>query len=268
MTKIAIAGLGWLGLNLAVHLQQAGYAVKGSVTNRKKQNLYTKNGLPTFQIVLNEDGIQGNASSLLDEAPILVILIPPGLRRNTGHNYALKMLHFVNALEKSDVKKVILVSSTSVYGDQQGCVTELDLPTPTTNSGKQLLEVEQLFVSGIGFTTTIVRFGGLFGGTRNPVKYLAGRKELSNGDAPVNLIHREDCIAILMAIIEQDAFGYIINGVAPEHPSKKSYYSNQAKKLGLEPPTYKKETESTFKQVDSVNLKNVLNYTFKVSLTA
>jgi len=86
----------------------------------------------------------------------------------------------------------------------------------------------------------------LYGGSRNPVRFLAGRKDLNNGTAPVNLIHREDCIGILKAIIGQDAFGYIFNAVIPQHPSKKEYYTKQAVTLGLEPPTYNTNIQEVY----------------------
>ena len=96
------------------------------------------------------------------------------------------------------------------------------------------------------------------------VRYLAGREGLNNGNAPVNLIHREDCIAILSEIIKQDAFGHIFNAVAPIHPSKKFYYTQKATELNLEPPSYSKEKENTvYKKVTSINLPNILGYTFK-----
>ena len=192
-------------------------------------------------------------------------MIPPGLRRGTGADYVLKMTHFLEAIEKAKVSKCILISSTSVYGDAQGKVTEADAPIPETEAGRQLLQVEQLFFTA-SFKTTIVRFGGLIGGSRQPVRYLAGRENLSNGKAPVNLIYREDCIGILTAILQQDGFGHIFNGVHPAHPAKEIYYPKVAAALGLEPPKYASEKTTTFKEVHSVNLLAILDYRFKKEL--
>ena len=129
-----------------------------------------------------------------------------------------------------------------------------------------MLQVEQLLFNAPNLKTTIVRFGGLYGGNRQPVRYLAGRTDLSNGNAPVNLIHRDDCIRILSEIIRQEAFGKIFNAVTPQHPSKREYYSNKAREIGLDPPKYSEEKQEIYKQVDSVNLERILNYKFKVSL--
>lgn len=266
--KITIAGLGWLGLPFAAQLKTLGYQVKGSVTDTAKAKRLTQNGIPAYPLVIAEDGVAGFPDTLLADTDVLGIMIPPGLRKNTGANYALRMAHFLHCIEATEIDKVILISSTSVYDDSQGKVTEKDIPQPQTNAGKQLHEVEQIFFNSSRFTCAVVRFGGLYGDTRNPVKFLAGRKNLSNGEAPVNLIHRKDCIGILLKIIKKDAFGHIFNAVAPEHPTKASYYTEQAKLLGVEPPSYTTAnmTNEIFKQVDSIHLSSILGYTFRETL--
>lgn len=264
--RITIAGLGWLGKAFAATLINVGYTVKGSVTDTNKAKELSEKGITAHPMVITEGGVTGKIDTLLSDTDVLVIMIPPGLRRNSGANYALKMAHFLHEIEKTSIRKVILVSSTSVYDDDQGHVTEKDIPKPQSNAGKQLYDVEQLFFNTPAFETTIVRFGGLFGGSRNPVKFLAGRTGLSNGDAPVNMIHREDCIGILVSIIQKNAFGHIFNAVSPQHPTKRDYYTAQAEKLDLTPPEYDKEGDTIFKKVDSTSVAEVLGYTFKVAL--
>ena len=264
--KITIAGLGWLGNAFASTLLSFGYTVKGSVTDTAKAQEVTRRGIAAYPIVLTETGVTGKIDTFLSDTDVLAIMIPPGLRRNTGANYALKMAHFLHEIENAAIKKVILISSTSVYDDAQGEVTEKDVPKPQSNAAKQLYDVEQIFFNTPAFETTIVRFGGLFGGSRNPVRFLAGRKGLSNGNAPVNMIHREDCIGILLSIIQKNAFGHIFNAVAPQHPTKREYYTAQAEKLGLTAPQYDEEGDVVFKKVDSTSVYDVLGYEFKVAL--
>ena len=264
---ISIAGMGWLGLALASHLKMLGYTIKGSVTSEEKAATLRKSGYHSISMVLTETGIIGPVDLLLANSDYLVIMVPPGLRRHSGSDFVLKMSYLLSAVEASEVKKVILVSSTSVYGDAQGHVTEKDVPRPETQAGKQLFQVEQLFFTSEKIEATIVRFGGLFGGSRQPVRYLAGRTDLSNGDAPVNLIHRADCIGILTEIIKQDAFGHIFNAVLSAHPKKREYYRSIAATMDLVPPEYSEgNSEEIYKQVDSINLDSVLNYKFKHKL--
>lgn len=264
---IAIAGLGWLGKPFAVWLQTLGYRVRGSATSLEKATALQQSGFDAYYVEISETGVSGSITTFLSEADYLVIMIPPGLRRNTGANYVLKMSHFLAEIEKTSVKKIILVSSTSVYDDTQGRVTEKTLPSPAGQAGKQLLEVEKMFFSSEKIQTSIVRFGGLIGGNRQPVRYLAGRDNLLDGNAPVNLIHREDCIGILSEIIKQDAFGHLFNAVTPEHPAKKIYYTKKALELELDPPSFADpEDGEVFKQIDSKNIDQILGYKFKNQL--
>jgi nucleoside-diphosphate-sugar epimerase len=264
---IAITGLGWLGQPLAYRLSAMNYTVKGSVTSIEKATLLQQNGFNAFPVEISESGIEGEIQALLNNTDCFIIMIPPGLRKNTGADYVLKMAHLIAAINESTVKKIILVSSTAVYDDSQGNVTEKDDPKPETIAGKQLRQVEELFINLDGIHTTIVRFGGLIGGSRQPAKYLAGRKDLADGNAPVNLIHRDDCINILVEILKKDAFGKVFNAVNPNHPKKAEYYIQKAKELNLEPPTFAQADPNTvFKQVDSEHLKAVLDFVFKASI--
>jgi NAD dependent epimerase/dehydratase family enzyme len=73
----------------------------------------------------------------------------------------------------------------------------------------------------------VVRFGGLIGEDRHPVKFLSGRKNVEQPDSPVNLIHQNDCIGILLTLIEKEIYGEVFNAVAPSHPTRKTYYTKR-----------------------------------------
>lgn len=263
--SIGIAGMGWLGLPLAQHLLFLGHKVKGSVTKLEKASMLQENGFEVYPVTLSEQGVEGSIIAFLKEIELLIVMIPPGLRRNTGADYVLKMTHFLSEIEKSNLSKCIFISSTSVYGNAQGNVSEAIQPKPETEAGRQLLQVEQLFFNA-SFKTSIIRFGGLTGGNRQPVKYLAGRTQLSGGTHPVNMIHRNDCIGIITAVIQQDAFGHIFNAVHPHHPLKKDYYTHKARELNLPPPIYNEEKEEQSKKVDSIHIGTLLDYTFQQEL--
>jgi nucleoside-diphosphate-sugar epimerase len=261
---IAIAGLGWLGKPLFKRLIMLGYKVKGSVTKPESAAKLQQQGFDAYAVNITEEGVLGSSKGFLKNVATLIIMIPPGLRRNTGADYILKMSHFLAEIRSTKITHVIFISSTSVYGDEQAFVTDKDIPKPTTEAGRQLFQVEQLFFNTPDFKTTVVRFGGLVGGSRQPVKYLAGRKDLSGANDPVNLIHRDDCIRMLTEIIKQEAYGHIFNGVHPEHPKKEIYYTTKAKELSLEAPHFAKPAEEAGKQVDSERLSLILKFEFKV----
>lgn len=245
-------GCGWLGLPLAKSLLADGFAVYGTTTSSEKLQVLTKAGIHAFHISISEQKVSGAIDEFLKPCNVLIINVPPGLRGNrTKTSYIEKMQRLLECVKESPVKKVIFVSSTSVYGDEQGEVTEETTPIPTTESGKQLLNSEQLFKSQTHFKSTVLRFGGLIGPDRHPINMLSGKENLKNGDAPVNLIHRNDCIRILKQIIHEKQWGETINAVHPEHPTKRVYYTQIAVKKHLPPPRYSISAHKNYKIINS-----------------
>lgn len=270
--KISILGCGWLGLPLAKSLLSKGYEVKGSTTSEGKLEVLKSTGILPFQIQLEEHQIIGNMEDFLKETDVLVIDIPPGLRRETSTSKEMTFVNKVKTLiafiEKSDVQKVVFVSSTSVFGDSFPIVeiTEETQPNPDTESGKQLVIAETLLQSNPHFKTTVIRFGGLLGEDRHPVKFLAGRTNVENPDAPVNMIQREDCIGIIEKILKQvqhDNWGETFNAVAPQHPTRKAYYHKKAEILNLPLPTFAEDSESKGKIISSEKVETILGYSFQ-----
>ena len=220
------------------------------------------NGIQPFQINLSETEIHGEIDSFLANSEILIIDIPPKLRSASGENFIRKIEILIPFIEKSSVKKVLFVSSTSVYEDKNGEVTEMTIPNPETESGKQLLKTEQLLLSNSNFKTTVIRFGGLIGENRHPIHFLAGRKNIENPDAPINLIHQTDCIGIIETIIKHDCWNETFNAVAPFHPTRKAYYTQKALELHLALPEFEEGKISVGKTILSDKVENSLKYKF------
>lgn len=262
MTKTSILGCGWLGLPLVKALLDNGFSVNGSTTSENKIPVLNQLGVNPFLIALNPENIQGDIISFLGNSEILLIDIPPKLRGNNKEDFIGKIKTLIPFIENSSIKKVIFVSSTSVYADENVLVTEETVPQPETESGRQLLQSEELLLNNMHFETTIVRFGGLIGEDRNPIRFLSGRDAIENPDAPINLIHLEDCIGIITQIIQQNSWGEIYNGVAPFHPSRESYYVNKAIELNLDLPKFNHSNPSIGKTIISNKLESVLHYEF------
>ena len=274
--KIAILGCGWLGLPLAKSLLSKGYDVKGSTTSESKLEVLKDAGISPFQIQLKEHQIIGNIEDFLKETDVLIIDIPPGLRREVSSSnemtFVSKVKTLIPFIEKSGVQKVVFVSSTSVYGDNFPIVeiTEETKPYPDTESGKQLVIAEALLQSNPHFKTTVIRFGGLLGDDRHPVKFLAERTNVENPDAPVNMIEREDCIGIIETVIDKglrqaqsDKWGETFNAVIPQHPTRKAYYHKKAQILNLPLPTFAEDSESKGKIISSKKVETILGYSFR-----
>ncbi|ASV29860.1 SDR family oxidoreductase [Maribacter cobaltidurans] len=260
---IGVIGCGWLGLPLAIQLKEQGYTVKGTTTSRDKINTLSKSSITPSLIQISETEIEGDIADFLKSTDILVVNIPPRLRgKGTKENYVSKIALLIKEIEISTVSKVLFVSSTSVYGNDQGEVNEETQPMPTSESGKQLLKTEKLIRDNIHFESTIIRFAGLIGPDRHPVTMLSGRTNLSGGDAPTNLIHLDDCIGIITTIIEKNGWGELINGVNPEHPTKREYYAQMALKKNLQAPEYQENKGNNHKKITISNTFLTKNYRF------
>ena len=270
MKQIAILGCGWLGMLLAKSLLEKGFSVKGSTTSLEKISALESNRIQPFQIELSETEIKGEIDSFLKNSEILIIDIPPKLRSISSENFVKKIQNLIPFIEKSKIEKVIFISSTSVYSDASSPevsgalrVTESTKPNPETESGKQLLAAEILLQSNENFKTTVVRFGGLIGDDRHPIHFLAGRKNIENPEAPINLIHQEDCILIIEAILKKECWNETFNAVAPFHPSRTAYYTQKALEQNLPLPEFDQTKISIGKTILSDKLGITLDYKFK-----
>ncbi|UOX34996.1 SDR family NAD(P)-dependent oxidoreductase [Flavobacterium sediminilitoris] len=283
--QISILGCGWLGLPLAKKLIENGFSVKGSTTSENKLALLESNKIEPFLLSLFENKVEGNIDDFLNDSEILIIDIPPSLRKDTSISFVTKIKTLVTQIEKSEIKKILFVSSTSVYRDVFPIekITEETPTNPDTESGRQLVEVEQLLLNNPNFETIILRFGGLIGEDRHPIKHLAGKKDVENPDAPINFIHQEDCIGIITAITQQlldfdkknnDVMlkhsgtskqhdNFVFNAVSPEHPTREKYYQKKASDLNLALPIFTKNSKSKGKIILSTKIETFLSYTFK-----
>ncbi|WP_149274399.1 NAD-dependent epimerase/dehydratase family protein [Pareuzebyella sediminis] len=266
INKVAIIGCGWLGLPLAKTLLNEGRTVHGSTTSKHKLPLLKMSGIIPYQISISENGVQGDITDFLRGVDCIIINVPPKLRGGSNENFVKKMQWLHKAVRVSSVEKVIFVSSTSVYGNIKGEVTEKTDPQPATESGKQLLTAERIFKNDKERETSIIRFGGLIGPERHPVTMLAKRKNLSNGNMPVNLVHLNDCIRTITEILANDWWSETFNSVYPYHPTKQLYYSSEALLRGLQPPEYESNKNSNGKIVHAHNLINVKGFRFTTTI--
>ncbi|MBD1391500.1 SDR family oxidoreductase [Mucilaginibacter glaciei] len=257
---VSILGCGWFGFALAKSLIADGVEVKGSTTSTDKLTKLTEAGVSPYLIDLSTEV----NNSVFFDCDVLIIAIPPKSRSGEGAEYVPKLQRVVDAVNQGRVQKVILISSTGVYADLNTAVDELTDPQPGTPGAEVLFAAEELFRSQTKFKTVIIRFGGLIGPGREPGRFFAGRKDIPNGLAPVNMIELGDCIGVARAIIDKDAFGHTFNACIPNHPPKAEFYGLAAKKAGLEPPEFIAELNE-WKMVNSVNVPEILGYRYNIT---
>lgn len=260
MKTISILGCGWLGLPLAEFLLKKGFQVKGSVSRPERIEILQQKGIIPWQIQITDTEMTGENLSGFLASEILIVNFPPARREDIVDYHTGQIKQLIAAINKSSVRFVLFVSSTSVYPSLNRLITEADSFEPTKGSGKALIAVEDLLLSQTGFQTTVLRFAGLIGYDRKPGKFLSGKKNIEDG--PVNVIHQDDCILIINEIIEQGVWGEVFNACSDMHPTRKAFYSLAAAKIGLPAPEFTAGSAS-FKIVNSDKIKNRLGYSFK-----
>jgi nucleoside-diphosphate-sugar epimerase len=247
--EISILGCGWLGMHLASNLVHKGFVVKGSTTSNNKLEKLKSKGIIPFLIELNN--LENNISEFLN-SEVLIISVPS---KNIN---SFKKL--ISQIEKSNVKKVLFVSSTSVYNNTNQIVTE---ETQINNS--PLSNIEQLFTKNKEIKSTIIRFGGLFGYDRKPGNFIPLNLKIENPEGYINLIHRDDCIRIIEQIILKDIWNEIFNACSDSHPKRRDFYINENLKLGRKAPLFNENSLNEYKIIRVEKLKSILDFSFKYS---
>jgi nucleoside-diphosphate-sugar epimerase len=264
MKRISILGSGWLGLPLAIELSQANYRIKASSRSPKRLAQLREAGIEahTYDTEALNTQKDTQESGFL-QADILIINI-------TSKNIE-AFTQLIAKIEKSTIQQVLFISSTSVYQNSDhldsAAVTEDDLaalkPCP-------LLEIENLFQDNVHFNTSIIRFSGLIGYQRHPGRFFLTTtddnsvycKTIKNPDARVNMIHRDDCIAIINELITQNCWNEVFNACGSQHPTRREFYHAALSHLGGYEPVFSNQADSLGKVISNQKVKDLLSYSF------
>lgn len=140
-------------------------------------------------------------------------------------------------------RRLVMVSSTSVYGQRRGEHIDEDSPThPTQFRGETLLASERLLAAS-GLSTVVVRLGGIYGPGRESLVDRArdGKLQLRAAEHFTNRIHRDDAAGILRYLLFHPSPESLYLGVDDESVEEAELYTWLAKELGAAAP--KEEAE-------------------------
>jgi len=247
MNSISILGCGWLGKPLAKELVDLGHVVKGSTTSETKVNELSSMGVEPY--LLTVDDLKEGKTDFLDSDVLVICVTPKKLA---------EVDELIHRIEQSNTEHVLFISSTSVYYDDEYIINELSHLKPTP-----LAKLEEEFRFNDNFSSTILRFGGLFGYERNPGNFFKEGKEIQNPDGVVNMIHQDDCIGIIAKIIKDQVWKTTLNACADSHPTRREFYTKMTQDAGHSKPEFDEDSEFSIKHVSSEKLKNTLSYEFK-----
>lgn len=235
--QISIVGCGWLGQPLAYYLKQRGHRIVATCRSAEKRQTLAQQGYLSRVFQLG-DVLTCQALIPVFQSDLLILNLPPGGRNIQADFYTEHMCQLLSEARRQGVAKVIFISTTAVYGEVQGRVVEQSLLAPNTASGKAHQIIEQHLFEVFAQQGCVLRLAGLVGEDRHPAKFLAARKAVENGDQQVNLVHQQDVIAAIYAIIQQNHYAHVFHLCAHEHPTRRDYYAWACAKLGLVPPEF------------------------------
>lgn len=240
MKKVAIVGLGWLGMPLAMSLTAAGWQVTGTKTTQDGVAAARMSGIDSYLLELTPELIceSEDLESLLSHVDALVITLPASRTASGGESYQLAVQQLVDSALAFSVPRIIFTSSTSVYGDSVGNTKESTPLEPVSVAGRTLQDLESWLHNLPNTSVDILRLAGLVGPNRHPGRFLAGKTGLANGAQGVNLVHLEDVIEAITLLLQTPKGGHIYNLSAAQHPARAQFYPQVARQLGLQPPTF------------------------------
>lgn len=265
MKKVAIVGLGWLGMPLALSLSARGWQVTGSKTTLDGVEAARMCGINSYQLQLTPELVcdSEDLDELLNVDALVITL--PARRTGEGDDFYLQAVQeIVDSALAHQVPRIIFTSSTSVYGEAEGRIKE-DFPlSPVTASGRVLKELEQWLHDLPGTSVDILRLAGLVGPERHPGRFLAGKSDVANGGHGVNLVHLEDVISAITLLLQAPKGGHIYNLCAPAHPTREEFYSQMARQLNLVAPAFRAQAKPGHgKLVDGSRICNELGFEYQ-----
>jgi len=146
--------------------------------------------------------------AIADGFDYLVLTLTPTVRSEQGYQqaFATNVNGLLNALRQASLqpKRILFVSSTSVYGQNNGeWVDEQSATHPGNYNGRYVLHGEQTLLSS-KFKTTVVRFSGIYGPGRDRLlnKVRCG-DWITNDQHFTNRIHQDDCAGVLAHLLNQ-----------------------------------------------------------------
>ena len=241
-----IAGCGYVGHRVAQSWTAAGIETFACTRDAAKAEQLSTQGIRPVILDLS-------SPENWPELPVVdVVLWSVGFDRSAGADrtkvWVDGLRELLNRVRfRNERGRVIYTSSTGVYGDSGGEeVDEESATSPDSEGGKACLAAEQIvreFALRTGHAATVLRLAGIYG----PNRLLRRITDLQNGtpitsppDDWLNLIHVDDIVRVVDAVADLNNTSEIplMNVVAAESVTRRTYYSTLAELAGAQSPVF------------------------------
>ncbi len=208
MKKIILAGFGYLGKFIE---QQADFNNK-KVLYKLSRNPDKYRSVFGKHVEVDFDKEKFDITEILDESTI-IYMAPP----NKDKDKDPRLENFLNNTKRSNIEKIIYISTSGVYGDCGGSyVTENAELKPMTSRAKKRVIAEKMIIKYSTVNNTsyvILRVPGIYGLGRLPLNKIRAREPLIIKDECkiTNLINVEDLARVVWRVIKDNIKNEIIN---------------------------------------------------------
>jgi len=222
MTRVAILGCGYVGLELGRRLRAASHEVVGVRRSADGLDAVDAAGLTPVRA----DVTDPESLASVPDADWLVFAASSGgrgadaARRVYVEGLETTIDHFAARDEPPD--RLVYTSSTGVYGDHGGdWVDEATPLDPTTEKTRVLAEAERVArerAAERGIDGTVARFAGLYGPGRYRLeRYLDGPVT----EGYLNMVHRDDAAGAVAHLLTEDLARDEVVLVVDDEPADK-----------------------------------------------
>ncbi|MGB0370850.1 MAG: NAD-dependent epimerase/dehydratase family protein [Opitutales bacterium] len=219
---LAVLGAGYIGSQLAQEASKKGWNVWALTRNPERISELSELGVNTIQARTDDAGWE---SEMPDQVNAVVYCASSAARGVEGYrqSYVDGQKRALAWAEARGVQQYVYTSSTSVYGEAHGkWVDEESGPWSDTEYAKILLEAEKLVLSS-QVHSAVLRLAGIYGPQRHllwdRVAEATDSRLPGYGDTYLNLIHRDDCVAAIIALIATPSSESRVYNLADDDPA-------------------------------------------------
>ncbi len=246
-----VVGCGYLGQRAARLWRDANEVVFVVTRSGIRAEALLRNGYYPLVADVTEPATLARLSTMIQHVD--TVLYAVGFDRAAGpamHDVYVEGLKHVLAALPASTRRIIYISSTGVYAQNDGSWIDEQSPCePTREGGRVCLEAEQVLSQHPhGQRAIVLRLAGIYGPGRIPrsADLLAGNPVTASPDGYLNLIHVDDAARIILAI-EQQAVPPTTYLVSDGQPVlRREYYQALAQLLNAPEPIFAPSESSDF----------------------
>jgi len=234
-----VVGCGYLGTRVAARWLAAGDRVVAVTRRSERADELARLGLEP----LVADVTHPDFPATVGLPAAATVFWAVGFDRSSGTTHrdvhVLGLARLLAALPGA--ARVILSSSTGVWGDEDGRVVTEETPAhPTRDAGRVLLEAESLLRGHSQGPGVALRFAGLYGPGRLPriADLRAGTPIAADPESWLNLIHVDDAAEVVRVVAAAAAPGplYVVSDGRPVR--RRDWYGTLATLTGSPTPQF------------------------------